>query len=59
MPVGDVLALGLAIETLARDAALRERLGRAAQARASTRPTWDETAGRFFAIIHEVLSRSR
>jgi glycosyltransferase involved in cell wall biosynthesis len=59
VPVGDVLALGLAIETLARDAALRERLGRAAQARASTRPTWDETAGRFFAIIHEVLSRSR
>jgi glycosyltransferase involved in cell wall biosynthesis len=59
VPVGDVLALGRAIESLARDPALRERLGRAAQARAATRPTWDETAGRFFAIIHEVLSGHR
>jgi glycosyltransferase involved in cell wall biosynthesis len=47
VPVGDVLALGGAIEGLARDPALRERLGRAAQVRASARPTWDETAARF------------
>ena len=59
VPVGDVLALGSAIEWLARDPALRERLGRAAHVRAAARPTWDETAARFFAIIHEVLSEHR
>jgi glycosyltransferase involved in cell wall biosynthesis len=56
LPVGDVAALGGAIEWLARDPAARERLGRAARVRAAARPTWDETAARFFAIIHEVLS---
>ena len=56
VPVGDVRALSDAIELLARDPALRERLGRAAHIRAAGRPTWDETAARFFAIIHEVLS---
>ena len=45
-----------AIEWLARDPALRERLGSAAHARAAARPTWDQTAARFFAIIDEVLS---
>ena len=59
VPVGDVLALRRAIEWLARDPALRERLGRAAQLRAAARPTWAETAARFFAIIHEVLSEHR
>jgi glycosyltransferase involved in cell wall biosynthesis len=59
LPVGDVLALRRAIEWLARDPALRERLGGAAQVRAAARPTWDETAARFFAIIHEVLARHR
>jgi glycosyltransferase involved in cell wall biosynthesis len=59
VPVGDVLALGRAIEWLARDPALRERLGRAAHLRAAARPTWDETAARFFAIIHEVLEGHR
>ena len=59
VPVGDVPALGRAIEWLARDPALRERLGRAAHVRAAARPTWDETAARFFAIIHEVLSEHR
>jgi glycosyltransferase involved in cell wall biosynthesis len=56
VPVGDVPALSDAIESLARDPALRERLGRAAHIRAAARPTWDETAARFFAIIREVLS---
>jgi len=59
VPVGDVRALGRAIEWLARDSALRARLGRAAYTRAAARPTWDETAARFFAIIQEVLSRHR
>jgi glycosyltransferase involved in cell wall biosynthesis len=59
VPVGDVQALGGAIEWLARDSALRARLGGAAYVRAAARPTWDETAARFFAIIHEVLSGHR
>ena len=59
VPVGDVHALGDAIERLARDPALRERLGRAAYVRAEARPTWDETAARFFAIIDEVLISDR
>jgi len=59
VPVGDVPALGAAIEGLAGDPALRERLGRAASVRAAARPTWDETATRFFAIIQEALSGHR
>ena len=59
VPVGDVLALRGAIESLARDPALRERLGRAANLRAASRPTWDETAARFFAIIQDVLAGHR
>ena len=59
VPVGDVPALRGAIESLARDTALRERLGRAAHLRAAARPTWDETAARFFAIIKEVLAGHR
>jgi glycosyltransferase involved in cell wall biosynthesis len=59
VPVGDVRALGRAIEWLARDSALRARLGRAAYIHAAARPTWDETAARFFAIIHEVLAGHR
>ena len=59
VPVGDVRALRAAIARLARDAALRERLGHAARTRAAARPTWDQTAERFFAIIHEVLSGHR
>jgi glycosyltransferase involved in cell wall biosynthesis len=57
VPVGDVPALGAAIERLARDQSLRIRLGRAARVRAAGRPTWDETAARFFAIIEEVRAR--
>ncbi len=56
VPVGDVQGLGGAIEWLARDSAVRARLGSAARARAAARPTWDQTAARFFAIIDEVLS---
>jgi glycosyltransferase involved in cell wall biosynthesis len=57
VPVGDVQALGAAIERLARDPALRVRLGHAARVRAAARPTWDETAARFFAIVEEVGAR--
>ena len=59
VPVGDVPALGAAIERLAHDPALRVRLGHAALERAAARPTWDETAARFFATIDEVHSGGR
>ena len=55
--VGDVPALGGAIEQLARDPDLRASMGRAARRRAAARPTWDETAARFFGIIEEVRAR--
>jgi glycosyltransferase involved in cell wall biosynthesis len=55
--VGDVPALGTAIEQLARDPRVRARMGRAACLRAAARPTWDETAARFFGIIAEVRYR--
>ncbi len=59
VPVGDVGALGEAIDKLARNPVLRKRLGRAAYLRAAARPTWDETARIFFAIVEEVLSGRR
>jgi glycosyltransferase involved in cell wall biosynthesis len=52
---GDVAALTSALHRLASDAALRARLGAAAQRRALARPTWDEAATRFFAVVCEVL----
>jgi glycosyltransferase involved in cell wall biosynthesis len=59
VPVGDVPALGAAIEQLARDPGLSARMGRAAAGRAAARSTWDQTAARFFGVIREVLSRPR
>ena len=56
-PAADVTALAAAIDQVARDAALRGRMGRAAARRAEARPTWDETAARFFAVIDEVRQR--
>ena len=54
-PVGDIGALGRAIERLAREPGLREAMGRAARERAASRPTWDETADRFFTAVAQVL----
>jgi glycosyltransferase involved in cell wall biosynthesis len=54
VPVGDVPALSAAVGQMARDDLLRTRIGAAAARRAETRPTWDETAERFFAVIREV-----
>jgi glycosyltransferase involved in cell wall biosynthesis len=56
VPVGDVAALGDAIELLARDPDVRALIGQAAALRAAARPTWDETAARFFEIIEAVRS---
>jgi glycosyltransferase involved in cell wall biosynthesis len=58
-PVGDVAALSQALERLALDPALRDAMGRAARERASARPTWDETAERFFTAVAGVLRVSR
>lgn len=51
---GDLVGLTSALLQLANDAPLRERLGRAAQARAAGRPTWDDVAGTFFAHLRQV-----
>lgn len=53
-PVGDVQELRRALEQVALDPDLRERMAAAAAARAAARPTWDETATQFFAVIEQV-----
>ncbi|MDF1585486.1 glycosyltransferase family 4 protein [Marinimicrococcus flavescens] len=55
VPAGDVLALGRAIETLSRDAAHRQELGREAQRRARSFGA-DEVAGRFAALFARCLA---
>ena len=55
-PPGDVEALARALATLAADEALRRRLGEAARHRASSRPTWAESAAAFFEAIKTGLS---
>jgi glycosyltransferase involved in cell wall biosynthesis len=53
---GDVGALARALQRLATDPPLRERLGAAARRRAVARPTWDEAAALFFGAIREALA---
>jgi glycosyltransferase involved in cell wall biosynthesis len=48
---GDVGGLARALGALAADEELRRRLGRAARARASAYPTWEESATAFFGAI--------
>lgn len=55
---GDLAGLSAALARLAADPALRARLGAAAKARALTRPTWRETAARFFAELSEVAEQT-
>ena len=55
VPTGDVDGLARALELLAIDPALRNRLGEAARRRASARPTWDQAAALFFGAIREAL----
>ena len=54
VPVGDTAALARALRELADDPALRARLGAAARRRASRRPTWEQTAARFFGAVRAV-----
>jgi glycosyltransferase involved in cell wall biosynthesis len=53
---GDVEALSQALLRLAIDRDARARLGAAAKRRALARPTWEDSAARFFAAIRECLS---
>src|SRR5919199_2378028 len=50
-PIGDVAALAAALERLASDGELRQRLTQAAKERGARLPTWDEAAARFFAVL--------
>ena len=54
---GDMDALSQALMELALDGDMRTRLGAAAKRRALTRPTWEASAGLFFAAIREGIER--
>jgi len=51
LPPGNVAALSAALLRLAADEPLRRTLGDAARLRASTRPTWEDSAALFFRTI--------
>lgn len=53
---GDVQALADWLARLAREPELRRSIGAAAAHRASQRPTWDETAARFFDTLRAVVA---
>jgi glycosyltransferase involved in cell wall biosynthesis len=53
---GDVDGLSQALFRLAVDPDVRARLGAAAKRRALARPTWEDSAARFFAAIRECLA---
>lgn len=55
VPPGDVAGLARALHALATDEALRGRLGEAARRRASTRPTWEQSAQAFFREIRAAV----
>ena len=52
---GDIAGLAKALHALATDESLRRRLGEAARARASSRPTWEQAAAAFFGEIRSTL----
>jgi glycosyltransferase involved in cell wall biosynthesis len=56
---GDLTGLTMALRHLAESPKLRARLGEAAQRRALSRPTWEDSAALFFGTIREVLSLAR
>ena len=53
---GDVAGLGRALRRLAEDEPLRRRLAGAARERAAARPTWAQSAERFFAALREAAA---
>jgi glycosyltransferase involved in cell wall biosynthesis len=56
VPPGDVDALTAALRRIADDAGLRARLGQAAARRATTFPTWEDTAAQLFAELRAVAA---
>ncbi len=53
---GDIEGLAAALRRLIEDDDLRRRLATAARIRASTFPTWDDSAAVFFGTIREVVT---
>src|SRR3954470_6824280 len=53
---GDIDGLARALQVLAEDPSLRDRLGQAARRRASARPTWEQAAAQFFAAVRQGLA---
>ena len=58
LPEGDVEGLSAAIGELAADRDLRLRMGEAAHRRSKERPTWEQSAAKWFGILRRVASRS-
>jgi glycosyltransferase involved in cell wall biosynthesis len=54
LPPGDVAGLTAALRRLIGDEPYRRRMGQAARQRAATLPTWEESAGRLFAMLRAV-----
>jgi len=52
---GDTEGLTGALQVLAADPSLRHRLGQAARRRAAARPTWEQAAAQFFAVVRHGL----
>jgi glycosyltransferase involved in cell wall biosynthesis len=59
VPPGDRAALAAALRSLAADEPRRRRLGAAAERRAATFPTWDDTARLLFAELRAVAEEAR
>jgi glycosyltransferase involved in cell wall biosynthesis len=53
---GDIAGLAAALRRLIEDDGLRLRLATAARVRASTFPTWDDSAAIFFDTIRQVVN---
>lgn len=51
---GNVRALSDALRRLVEDEPMRRRLSANARTRAAARPTWDQTAAAFFAVLREI-----
>jgi glycosyltransferase involved in cell wall biosynthesis len=57
VPPGDTAALARALHDLAADEAARRRLGAAAQRRAQSFPTWDDTARMLFSELRALAGK--